>query len=177
LKHTAEAGDARVAGFDLLLTRSALTDEVDSGWQRLDEVVTALSAEELQTKLTSRDPEDPAWTIADAVLHIAAWKRNGTRVARLQAAPGSEPVDAYPPQILGIDLQAFNDALVRDPSHNRELSAVLSEHRAAHAELLEALRPLPDERLLLDGRPRLWLAPVTWHPIHHLTKDILATLG
>jgi hypothetical protein len=159
------------------LTRAALIADIDAGWGRLDEVVSALSAGELTQKLTSRDPEDSSWTIADAVLHIAAWKRNGARVARLQAEPGSEPVDAYPPQVLGIDTRAFNDALVQDRSRSRELAEVLAEHRSAHAEMLEALAPLPDERLLLDGRPRLWLAPVTWHPHHHLTRDILATLG
>jgi hypothetical protein len=162
---------------EVAMTRSALMDEIGIGWQRLDEAVGALSATDLARRLTSRDPEDLTWTIADAVLHIAAWKRNGERVARMQAEPGSEPVDAYPPQILGIDLQAFNDALVTDRSRSRELEAVLEEHQAAHAEILEALALLPEERLLLDGRPRLWLAPVTWHPNHHLTKDILATLG
>ena len=162
---------------DVALTRAALVDEIDAGWQRLDKVVSALSPADLTRKLTSRDPEDPAWTIADAVLHIAAWKRNGARVARLQAEAGSKPVDAYPPQVLGIDTRAFNDALVRDRSQSREQAPVLREHRTAHAEMLAALVPLRDERLLLDGRPRLWLAPVTWHPNHHLTRDILATLG
>jgi len=152
-------------------------DEIEARWARLDGVVSALSAAALTRKLTSRDPEDPSWTIADAVLHIAAWKRNGARVARLQVEPGSEPVDAYPPQVLGIDTRAFNDALVQDRSRSRELGAVLAEHHSAHTEMLEALAPLPAERLLLDGRPRLWLAPVTWHPTQHLTQDILATLG
>jgi hypothetical protein len=160
-----------------LLSRTGLIAEINANWRSLDEVVARLTAEDMSRALTSRDPEDPSWTIADAVLHIAAWKRNGTRVARLQAEPGSEPVDAYPPQILGIDLRAFNDALVQDLSRSREPAAVLAEHRSAHAEIVEALAPLSDERLLLDGRPRLWLAPVTWHPIHHLTRDIRATLG
>jgi hypothetical protein len=159
------------------LTRAGLMTEIDAGWQKLDEVISALSPADLHRKLTSRDPEDPTWTIADAVLHIAAWKRNGARVARLQAQAGSEPVDAYPPQVLGIDTRAFNDALVQDRSRSREPAAVLREHRSAHAVILEALAPLRVERLLLDGRPRLWLAPVTWHPNHHLTGDILATLG
>jgi hypothetical protein len=162
---------------DVALTRSALIEEIEAGWRRLDEVVSALAPADLICKLTSRDPEDPTWTIADAVLHIAAWKRNGARVARLQAEAGSEVVDAYPPQVLGIDTRAFNDALVQDRSRSRAPAAVLAEHRSAHAEMLEALAPLGDERLLLDGRPRLWLAPVTWHPNHHLTRDILATLG
>ncbi len=159
------------------LTRERLLAEIDAGWQELDEVVSALSVVDMRRKLTSRDPEDPSWTIADAVLRIAAWKRNGAQVARMQAQPGSEPVDAYPPQVLGIDTQVFNDALIQDQSRSRELAEVLAEHRMAHAEIVEALAPLADGRLLLDGRPRLWLAPVTWHPNHHLTRDILATLG
>ena len=159
------------------LTRDGLIAEIDAGWRRLDDVVSALNPADLGQTLTSRDPEDPSWTIADAVLHIAAWKRNGAQVARLQAEPGSEPVDAYPAQLLDIDTRVFNDALVQDGSRSRELAEVLAEHRSAHAEIVEALGPLPDERLLLDGRPRLWLAPVIWHPNHHLTKDILATLG
>jgi hypothetical protein len=159
------------------LTRDELMAEVEANWRRLDEVVARLTADDLTRTLTSRDPEDPTWTIADAVLHIAAWKRNGTRVAQMQSEPGSEPVDAYPPQILGIDLREFNDALVRDPSRSRALEDVLLEHRSAHEAITSAIASLPDERLLLDERPRLWLAPVTWHPISHLTKDILATLG
>ena len=95
------------------LTRDGLIAEIDAGWRRLDDVVSALSPADLGQTLTSRDPEDPSWTIADAVLHIAAWKRNGAQVARLQAEPGSEPVDAYPAQLLDIDTRAFNDALVR----------------------------------------------------------------
>jgi hypothetical protein len=162
---------------DVAMSRIGLLEEIDAGWRKLDEVVSALSPDDLARKLTSRDPEDPTWTIADAVLHIAAWKRNGARVARLQEEAASEPVDAYPPQVLGIDTRAFNDALVQDRSLSREQAEVLAEHRSAHAAILEALAPLPDERLLLDCRPRLWLAPVTWHPNHHLTRDILATLG
>ncbi len=151
--------------------------EIEATWRQLDEVVARLTPGDLSRALTSRDPEDPTWTIADAVLHIAAWKRNGTRVAEMQAEPGSEPVDAYPPQILGIDLQEFNDALVQDSSRSRELADVLIEHRTAHEAIIGAIAALPDDRLLLDDRPRLWLAPVTWHPNSHLKKDILATLG
>ena len=159
------------------MNRAELTAEIEANWRQLDEVVARLTAEDLRRTLTSRDPEDPTWTIADAVLHIAAWKRNGLRVAEMQAEPGSEPVDAYPPQILGIDLREFNDALVQDASRSRALSDVLLEHRTAHEAITAAIAVLPDERLLLDERPRLWLAPVTWHPSSHLKKDILATLG
>src|SRR5438132_11923134 len=106
------------------LTRASLMTEIDAGWQRLDEVVSALGPADLTRKLTSRNPEDPTWTIADAVLHVAAWKRNGARVARLQAEAGSKPVDAYPSQVLGIDTRAFNDALVEDRSRSREPEAV-----------------------------------------------------
>ena len=151
--------------------------EIDANWRQLDVVVARLTPADLGRALTSRDPEDPTWTIADAVLHIAAWKRNGTRVAMMQAEPASEPVDAYPPEILGIDTREFNNALVQDASRSRELPDVVAEHRAAHQAIVGAIASLSDERLLLDERPRLWLAPVTWHPIHHLTKDILATLG
>ncbi len=98
--------------------------EIEANWRQLDEVVARLTSEDLKRTLTSRDPEDPTWTIADAVLHIAAW-----------------------------------------------------EHRTAHEAIIGAMAALPDDRLLLDDRPRLWLAPVTWHPNSHLKKDILATLG
>ncbi|HXA42920.1 MAG TPA: maleylpyruvate isomerase N-terminal domain-containing protein [Candidatus Solibacter sp.] len=158
------------------MNRDELTAEIEANWRQLDGVVARLTPDDLKRTLTSRDPEDPTWTIADAILHIAAWKRNGTRVAEMQAEPGSQPVDAYPPQILGIDLQEFNDALVQDSSRSRELADVLLEHRAAHEAIMGAIEALPDDRLLLDERPRLWLAPVTWHPNSHLNKDILATL-
>ncbi len=130
------------------MNRAELTAEIEANWRQLDEVVARLTADDLRRTLTSRDPEDPTWTIADAVLHIAA-----------------------------CDLREFNDALVQDASRSRALSDVLLEHRTAHEAITAAIAVLPDERLLLDERPRLWLAPVTWHPSSHLKKDILATLG
>ena len=147
--------------------------EIEANWRRLDETVATLGESDWERHAPSE--EGARWTIADIVLHLAAWKRNGARVARLQAEPGSEPVNLYPAQVLGFEVDAFNRELL-EGDHSREASEVLAQHRAAHAEMIAAIESLPDERLLIDGRPRRWLAPLRWHTTDHLDKDLLPNL-
>ena len=73
------------------------------------------------------------------LVHIAAWKRNTIRVIDMvRADPASVPDSGTPDDILKIDFEAFN----REEQARWDtcsLDEALTEHRAAHAELLAAL--------------------------------------
>jgi Mycothiol maleylpyruvate isomerase N-terminal domain len=156
--------------------RAALAAEIGACWERLDQLVADLNGPDWERPVRSDEGQALSWTIADVVLHLAAWKRNGARVARMQADPASKPTNLYPAEVLGFEVDTFNRELF-EGTRSREPTHVVTEHRAAHAEMMAALEALPDERILIDGRPRRWLAPLRWHPSRHLDEDILPALG
>lgn len=85
------------------------------------------------------------WTLADHLVHIAAWERRYARV--VSRAPRLEYPSGW---------QAFNDAVYADWK-DASPSRVRSEYQGAHDELLAAIGALPPEGdperpTLLGGR-------------------------
>src|ERR1700704_3517920 len=147
------------------MDRAELLDEIDAAWGRLDSVVSTLEPEEWGRPVNSDEGAGEDWTVKDTVLHIAAWKRNGTRVAIGQQA-GEPPEDRYPTQILGLDRDAFNRE-TWEKWKEATIEAVAAEHRDAHTELRASIATLPEGRVLFSGRPRHWLRPMLTHPEDH----------
>jgi hypothetical protein len=149
--------------------RAELLAEIDAGWRELDELVAGLAEDDWLRMLPPEDPDADIRTVADVVAHIAAWKQNAMKIAMAQAAADAEPVDGYPNQVLGFDFNAFNHDVLLEWRGQPSLS-VLARHRAAHHGLVAALEPLPDERLLVEDRPRRWLRPALGHLGDHLEE-------
>jgi hypothetical protein len=112
------------------------------------------------------------WSALDMLLHVASWKENAMKAARLQAEPGAPTLE--PDQgvagTLGIDVDDFNEEFMathRDRS--REEALAWSAH--VHAGLKEALVLVPPERLLggtfEHGARRWYWRPAVVHPIEH----------
>jgi Mycothiol maleylpyruvate isomerase N-terminal domain len=152
------------------MTRDELLAIVDAEWRRLDQTVRALSPNELARPVFTDEAAPDPWTIGFVVFHLAEWKRNAVRVAALLEA-GSPPMGGFPAQILGIDVAEFNSASF-NAWRSREPD-VLTEHHAAHHELVAAVSRLPEEHLLTDDdRPRAWLTPALGHSEFHRRKHI-----
>jgi hypothetical protein len=154
--------------------RAELLQEIDAAWGRLNSVVSALEPEEWERQVHSDEARGEPWSVKDTVIHLAAWKRNGLRVAIGQQA-GEPPEDRYPTEILGLDRDAFNKE-TWEKWREAPIEAVLAEHRAAHGELRAVVALLPEERVLLEGRPRHWLRPLLTHPEDHLEAQIRPAL-
>ena len=139
---------------------------IDTEFRRWERLLARLGPADHERPLFDADAEGDRWVIRDVVTHIAAWKRNTTRVARLRQEGRDLPLDQTPDETLGIDdVDAFNQE-VRRRWRERSFDDALAEHRAAHAELVAALRGLPEEKI----PPRAtgtWLYPATWHPRLH----------
>ncbi len=143
--------------------------DIDDGWQRLDGLVAGLAEDDWRRMVPAEDPNADVRTVADVVAHIAAWKQNTLKIAIAQGEPSSEPVDDFPGQVLGFDFNQFNHQVLEE-WRGQPPTTVLARHRAAHHGVVVALEALPDERLLVDGRPRKWLRPCLGHLGDHLTE-------
>jgi hypothetical protein len=119
----------------------------------------------------TRMPAD-GWSATQLQAHVAAWKENAGKAARLLAAgEASDPgPDGGVAGILGIDVDRFNeDFFLQHPEWTVEAAVEMS--RRVHGELLEALATMPRD-LLLGGRfphgARRWfMRPATVHSQEH----------
>ena len=157
------------------MNRAELWAEIDRRWRDLDGLVAGLAEDDWRRMVPAEDPDADIRTVADVVAHIAAWKQNAMIIAMAQAAADAEPVDGYPNQVLEFDFNAFNHDVLLE-WRGQPPTSVLARHRAAHHGLVAALEPLPDERLLVEDRPRRWLRPALGHLGDHL-DELRAALG
>jgi hypothetical protein len=149
--------------------------EIDSGWKRLDGLVTGLSDDDWRRMVPAQDPDADIRTVADVIAHIAAWKQNSLKIAMAQGEPSAAPVDDYPNRVLDFDFNEFNHEVLEE-WRGQALTTVLARHRAAHHGLIIALDALPDDRMLVDERPRKWLRPCLGHLGDHL-EELETALG
>lgn len=110
------------------------------------------------------------WSAVDSLVHITSWKENALRVARQQAEPDApDPGPTRGPGgVLHINVDRFNAEVLaarRDWSAQQALAWANDVHR----DLIEALRRLPEERVL-GGRGRHGARMWYWMPgfIHSL---------
>jgi hypothetical protein len=141
-------------------------------WDRLNETLDPISPEQMERP--AFDPEfgaDP-WTVKDLLVHIAAWKRNTiTVIDMVRADPGSVPAVGTPDDILELDYEAFNRAQQARWA-GCSLEEALTEHRAAHADLIAALGSIPQDRIPEPLNRNIWPYPAIWHSKMH-RLDIL----
>jgi DinB family protein len=144
-------------------------------WRRLNETLDSLTPEQMERPAFDPEFGGTPWTVKDLLVHIAAWKRNTIRVIDLvRADPASVPESGTPDDILKIDFEAFNqEQQARWASCS--LDEALTEHRAAHDELLAALASIPPEQIPEPTTRNIWPYPAIWHTRMH-RLDILVAL-
>jgi hypothetical protein len=112
------------------------------------------------------------WSLVDTFVHIASWKENALRATHILADP--TPRDAGPDEgvssILGIDVDAFNDEFMSG-HQGWGVEQALEWSRGIHTGLMDALRQVPQERLLggtfPHGARRWYYRPGVVHPREH----------
>ena len=140
---------------------------IEREWQRLNEVLRSLTPE--QVERPAFDPEfgGARWTVKDLLVHIAAWKRNTIRVIEMvRTDPSSVPDAGTPDEILEIDFEAFNREQ-QERWASCSLEDALAEHRAAHEELVAALREIPLADIPEPTSRNIWPYPAIWHTKMH----------
>ncbi|MFN2462970.1 MAG: maleylpyruvate isomerase N-terminal domain-containing protein [Candidatus Dormibacteria bacterium] len=147
--------------------RAGIYAEVEAAWEELDSFVATLQVTDFDRTVPGLGEGADSWTIKDVIAHLAAWRRNGARVAALQAEAGALPVNAFPGSLLGVKTHEFNARLLTD-WRKRPLEDVLREHRDSHAALRTALDAVPEAHLMDGEHAVLWLTPAIGHPRLHL---------
>ena len=140
---------------------------IEREWQRLNQVLRSLNGE--QVERPAFDPEfgGAPWTVKDLLVHIAAWKRNTIRVIELiRTDPSSVPSVGTPDEILAIDYEAFNREQ-QELWAACSLDEALAEHRAAHGDLVSALREIPLATIPDPSSRNIWPYPAIWHTKMH----------
>jgi uncharacterized damage-inducible protein DinB len=149
---------------------------IEREFQRLNDVLKDLSPEAMERPAFDPEFGSAPWTVKDLLVHMAAWKRNALRVLEMvKSDPSSVPAAGTPDEILGIDVDEFN----RDTYERwkeRSLNEALSEHRAAHQELVSGLESLPSEQIPQPTSRNIWPYPAIWHVKMH-RMDIVDAIG
>jgi hypothetical protein len=116
-----------------------------------------------------------SWSVVDALVHVASWKENALRVARLQSAPEAVEIgpDVGPSVALGIDVDGFNAEFMAAHA-DWTLDQSVEYGQRVHDELLEALTAVPSDRLFggpwPHGASRWYWRPGVVHPAEHLAE-------
>ena len=149
---------------------------IDREYQRLNNVLDNLSPDAMERPAFDPEFGSAPWTVKDLLVHMAAWKRNATRVLEMvKADPSSVPAAGTPDEILDIDVDTFNRETY-ERWRESPLDEALAEHRAAHQELMSALESLPSEQIPQPTSRNIWPYPAIWHVKMH-RMDIVDAVG
>jgi hypothetical protein len=145
-------------------TTDDLLAEIDAAWQRLMVTMTAHPERDYTDK---RDAV--GWNALDHLAHVTAWEK--TALYPLQGTSRHEALGVTDEQFL-IDEDELNQ-LIRNRTANDSYDTAMANARAAHAELVAAVRATTVEEL---WQPTLALSPDTRQvPIIELLMDDGAT--
>ena len=134
------------------LNKADLLTAIHESRAKLEELLTALSPQEMETPGVQGE-----WSVKDTLAHIATWERlaaDRLRAAQSGSQPEFEPVNA------DWDVDAFN-AQVYARHKNTPLDEVLTEFHAAHAALLALMEALSEETLQ-QKLPFAWAGDMTY---------------
>jgi hypothetical protein len=131
-----------------------LLAEIDAAWQRLMATMSSRPAEEYETK---RD--EVGWNALDHLAHVTAWERSA--LFPLQGKPRHEGLGVTDEQFridqVTKDFDPLNQ-IIREQTVGDSYDTTMSNARAVHAELVEAVRASDLDTLWKSGRE---LAPDT----------------
>ena len=154
-----------------MTTKADALAVVDREWSALATRFASLDAAQFARPVFG---EGDGWTLGDMPAHFAFWWRMAARGARHAAATRAAPDQSTSVRtFLGIG-EHFDTLNAESFSRwrARPVAERVSEMRAAHDDLVAALRDLPDEFLLCDdpstdGMRRYLWQPAVNHPRQH----------
>lgn len=146
--------------------RDEVIARVIAEFELLDALLAGLSDEDWQRPLDRPESKDP-WTVKDGVAHIIYWKANTARTLRRQRRPAEER---------GLEVNALNHR-VYERWRGRSVEEVLAWHREVHADVLAALRDVPDATFTGRERSPRWPDDLIGHSAEHRLKDIPRALA
>jgi len=146
--------------------REEVIGRVCREYELLDNLVGGLTQADW-AQLVPRTEGKDAWTIQDALAHITHWKADVTR--KIRGLP-------VPPEERGLNLKDGNH-LIYQRWHYRTPKEVLAWHRQVQADLLSALRAVPEAWFNgKEHRPE-WPFDIDCHSANHRVKDIERALA
>ena len=141
--------------------REEVIERTVQEFDRLDQLVNALTDAEWNTPLARPETKDP-WTVKDTLAHITHWKADTVRKIRKQPVP---------PEEKGLNWTDGNH-LIYERWRDRSPQEVLAWHRQVQEEVLAALQEAPDA--WFSGRDRRpdWPFDLDGHSSYHRVQDI-----
>src|SRR5512143_1973592 len=132
----------------------------------LDRLVSGLTPAEWR-KPVPRPETKERWTVKDALAHVTYFKADVIRAAR---------GERWPPELSGLNITEQNH-LIFMRYHKRPPREILEWHRQVQADLLEALRDMPDEWFSGRERKAEWPYDLDGHSAYHRIRDIEGALA
>ncbi|MGW8225683.1 MAG: DinB family protein [Anaerolineales bacterium] len=130
-------------------------------FERLDQLVNNLAAEDWDRVITRPETKDP-WTVKDTLAHITHWKADVVRVIKKQPVPTEEK---------GLNITDGNH-LIYLRWRDRSPQEILAWHRQVQEEVLAALQEAPEEWFSGREHKPEWPSDLDGHSSYHRVKDI-----
>ncbi len=142
-------------------TRKEVIKRTIREFERLDRLVSNLTAEDWNRLLTRPETKDP-WTVKDTLAHITHWKADMVRKVKKQPVPVEEK---------GLSVTDGNH-LIYERWRDRSPQEVLAWHRQVQDDVLAALQDAPEEWFSDTERRPEWPFDLVGHSSNHRVKDI-----
>jgi hypothetical protein len=137
-------------------TREEVIQRTIQEFERLDHLVSNLSAEEWHRLLPRPDTKDP-WNVKDTLAHITHWKADEIRKIKRQPVP---------PEEKGLNWTDGNRLIyLRWRDHSPQ--EVLAWHRQVQAEVLVALQAAPESWFSAREHRPQWPNDLDGHSAYH----------
>ncbi|HZS76191.1 MAG TPA: DinB family protein [Ktedonobacteraceae bacterium] len=127
------------------MNKTALLHKMDSKKAELENLVTSLNEAQLNTPGVNDN-----WSVKDNLAHITSWQHYLLQVLQ-GALRNQEPVTDVPP---GESEDEENEQLYQQ-NKSRSFDEILTDFRATHGQIVEAVQSLSEEDLF-DPRRFLW---------------------
>lgn len=147
-------------------TRDEVVKRTIREFRLLDRLVSGLTPAEWR-KLVPRPETKERWTVKDTLAHITYFKEAVTRAARGERRP---------PEMSDLTITEQNH-LIYTRYHKRPPREILEWHRRVQADLVKALRAMPDEWFNRPSRSDNWPYDADGHSAEHRVKDIQGALA
>jgi DinB family protein len=146
----------RLVGTHVRHTRSSVLKRAVAEYEALNAIVKRLRPADFGRYVF--DERAPArWTVKDVIAHLTAWKlRDVRRISRDRS-----PLKAY-----DAPYDPLANRRIYERSHRTPAKTIVAEHRAAHREMLKALRDAPADRFAKRHSPH-WPADLVGHVGSH----------
>jgi hypothetical protein len=142
-------------------TREEVIERTVREFERLDLLVSSLTAEDWNKLVARPETKDP-WTVKDSLAHITHWKADVVRKIRRLPVPAEEK---------GLSMTNGN-RIIYERWRDRTPQEVLAWHRQVHENAVAALQDAPEAWFSAWERRPEWPFDLDGHSSDHREKDI-----